>query len=114
MFHKKHVISGRVISSNQIEVKSSDHSRLIPGQKVIIYKNTGRKIMGASGKVLGEKETVLGTGKVQVDGNKTIIKSHSNLGGWSVKTSSGKFLKSESKQSNTSKNEIVCIKPIEE
>lgn len=114
MFRKKHTISGKVIASNKIEVKSSDHSKLIPGQKVIIYKNTGHKIMGASGRVLGDKETVLGTGRVQVDGNRTIIKSHNNLGGWSVKTSSGKFLPSESKQSNTSKNEVVCIKPIDE
>ena len=69
----KESISGKVISPQKIEISDSERSKLIPGQKVLIYKTTGHNIVSASGKIIGEKEKVLGSGKERIDGDKLIV-----------------------------------------
>ena len=51
------------------------HSKLIPGQKVLIYKPTGQSIISASGKTIGKKERVLGSGEVKLNDKKMIVVS---------------------------------------
>lgn len=71
----KESISGKVISPKTIEVMDAKRSKLIPGQKVLIYQTTGHNIVSASGKVIGKKEKVLGSGEVKIVGDKLVVES---------------------------------------
>lgn len=66
-------IPGKVISPRTIEVVDAEGSKLIPGQKVLIYRTTGRDIVSASGRVIGKKEKVFGAGEVRIVGGKLIV-----------------------------------------
>ena len=73
MVRNKHSISGRRIAAGKYEVLDGMSSKLIPGQRVLVYKPTDFNIVAASGKILGKKEQVLGAGEVKVDGNKLVV-----------------------------------------
>lgn len=70
----KEPISGKIVSPHTIEVIRPEQSKLIPGQKVLIYKATGRNIVSADGRIIGKKERVLGSGEVIFVGNKLMVK----------------------------------------
>lgn len=76
----KNTISGRLVSPRIIRVVDSSGSRLIPGQKVLIYKTTDKNIIGSSGKKIGKKEQVLGSGKVKVAGSQILVESPRAVG----------------------------------
>ncbi len=71
----KKIISGKIISPKTIEIVDANRSGLIPGQKVLVYTTTGHDIVSASGRIIGKKEKVLGSGEVKIDGNKLIVRS---------------------------------------
>ncbi len=71
----KDEISGMIVSPRIIEIENNKKNKLLPGQKVLIYKNTGKNIVGASGRILGKKERVLGIGEVKLSGCKVIVES---------------------------------------
>lgn len=73
MARNKHYISGKRISAGKYEVVDGITSKLIPGQRALVYKPTDRNIVAASGKILGKKEQVLGAGEVKVVGNKLVV-----------------------------------------
>lgn len=73
MARNKHSISGKKIAAGKYEVVDGVTSKLIPGQRVLVYKPTDRNIVAASGKILGKKERVLGAGEVKVVGNKLVV-----------------------------------------
>ena len=73
MARNKQSISGRKIAAGKYEVVDGITSKLIPGQRVLVYKPTDRNIVAASGKILGKKEQVLGAGEVKVIGNKLVV-----------------------------------------
>lgn len=73
MARNKHSISGKKIAVGKYEVVDGVTSRLIPGQRVLVYKPTDRNIVAASGKILGKKERVLGAGEVKVVGDKLVV-----------------------------------------
>ena len=77
MGKKESIVSGRIVSPSIIEVKT-DRTQLISGQKVLIYRPTDRRIMSPSGKKIGMRERVLGSGKVAVEGDKVVIKVSKN------------------------------------
>ena len=116
-------ISGKKISPGIIMVDLSKRKELIQGQKVLIYKPIDASIVSPSGKIIGKKERVLGTGNVAIMGNKVVVKtSHtvrrnlaSNKEG-KVK-SYNKVLKVSNQKLNYSRLKMdtnVFIKPIEE
>lgn len=73
MTRNKHSISGKKIAAGKYEVVNGITSKLIPGQRVLVYKPTDRNIIAASGKILGKKEQVLGAGEIKVVGNKLVV-----------------------------------------
>lgn len=73
MARNKHSISGKRIAAGKYEVIDGVTSKLIPGQRVLVYKPTERNIVAASGKILGKKEQVLGAGEIKVVGNKLVV-----------------------------------------
>ena len=62
----KKQISGEKISTGKYKVTDAATSNLIPGQKVLVYTSTNQNIVAATGRVIGKKENVLGTGKVKM------------------------------------------------
>jgi hypothetical protein len=74
MVRDKNYISGKKISGGKYEVVDGVASKLIPGQRVLVYKSTGRNVVAASGKILGQKEQVIGAGEVSSDGDKLVVK----------------------------------------
>lgn len=73
MARNKHSISGKRIAAGKYEVIDGVTSKLIPGQRVLVYKPTERNIVAASGKILGKKEQVLGAGEIKVVGDKLVV-----------------------------------------
>ena len=73
MTRNKHSISGKKIAAGKYEVVDGVSSKLIPGQRVLVYKLTNRNIVAASGKILGKKEQVLGAGEVKVVDQKLVV-----------------------------------------
>lgn len=73
MARTKYSVSGKRISAATYEVIDGEKSKLIPGQRVLVYKPTKHNIVAASGKILGKKEQVLGAGKVKAVGNKLVV-----------------------------------------
>ena len=73
MARNKHSISGRKIAAGKYEVVDGATSKLIPGQRVLVYQPTDLSIVSASGKILGKKEQVLGAGEVKIVGNKLVV-----------------------------------------
>lgn len=69
----KSKILGKRIHRNKIEIVDMHKGELTPGQRVLLYQTTGKDIVAATGRVIGQKERVLGTGKVNAVGNKLII-----------------------------------------
>lgn len=73
MVKNKHSISGKRIATGKYEVIDGVSSKLIPGQRVLVYKPTERNIVTASGKILGKKEQVLGAGEIKAVGDKLVV-----------------------------------------
>lgn len=123
MNKEKATISGRYVAPNTIEVDVSGlKKKLIDGQRVLVYVRTGKDIMTASGKSLGKKEIILGTGRVDVKGPKmnviVAVPKASNLEikrGQALRKSRNHTMKAHSKgKKYTYKGNNVLIKPIEE
>ena len=78
-------IRGQFVSPSRIEIFDSSPKKLSPGQKVLIYKETNKDIVSATGKVLGKRERVIGSGRVKIINEglvveipqKTLSNSHS-------------------------------------
>ena len=123
MLKNKKAISGRKIAPGIIEVDFPRKSKLIQGQKVLIYQPTSKAIVSASGRIIGQKEKIMGIGKVSFIGDKVVVKEsrsrmHKSL---SVKSNIPKSLNKSYKitgqKSHSPKAEVyasVFIKPIEE
>lgn len=69
----RNTISGKITSPQTIEVVNSKQSKLIPGQKVLIYRTTDHNIVSASGKIIGKKEQILGSGEVKLVENQLVV-----------------------------------------
>lgn len=65
-----------------IEAIVSGGQKLIPGQKVLVYTPTNSDIISSTGKVIGKKEKIIGTGIVHfVDDQLVISSSNSKIDG---------------------------------
>lgn len=53
----------------------SGGKELIPGQKVLIYTPTNSDIVSSTGKVIGKKENIIGTGIVRFEDDQLVISS---------------------------------------
>lgn len=105
MARNKHSISVKKIANGKYEVIDSVTSKLIPGQRVLVYKPTDRNIVAASGKILGKKEQVLGAGEVKVVGNKLVVEI--------PQSKTAYHLQSKSSVLNATKQSFRRVKPIE-
>lgn len=74
MIKRKVLIKGKYITPNTIEIKADATQQLIPGQKVLIYRPTDKSIVGAKGKIIGKKERVLGSGNIEYQGGKLLVR----------------------------------------
>jgi len=117
----KRSISGRRIAPGVIEVELSDKKDLIQGQKVLIYKPTSKSIIGTTGKIIGQKEKVLGVGEVSVIGDKVVVKAHgskarklSYVRSGSAKALTKAYKVKSQKLSSPKLDTRVYIKPVEE
>lgn len=69
----KKQIPGEKISTGKYKVTDAATSNLIPGQKVLVYTSTDQNIVAATGRVIGKKENVLGTGKVKMTDGALVV-----------------------------------------
>lgn len=75
MAKTKKSIPGRKIAPGVIKVDLSGRKDLIQGQKVLIYKPTSKAIIGTTGRIIGQKEKILGIGEVVAVGDKVVVKA---------------------------------------
>lgn len=125
---KRQIANGS--NHNTVNVVVSGGGGLIPGQKVILYKPTDRKIVDSSGKIIGKKEHVIGIGKVFLENDTIVVKSPNfhYVVTPSVKTVGPSFLRrhgltnnknniirsSSLHQKSKSQMEMILVKPIDE
>lgn len=121
MAKAKTSISGMRIAPGVIEVELSGRKDLMQGQKVLIYKPTNKSIVGTTGKIIGQKEKVLGVGEVSVIGDKVVVKARgsntrklSYVRNGSVKALTRAYKVKKTKFSSPKLGNRVFIKPVEE
>lgn len=73
MVKTKKQIPGVRIATGKYKVTDAATSSLIPGQKVLVYTSTDQNIVAATGRVIGKKENILGTGKVKMADGALIV-----------------------------------------
>lgn len=84
-------IVGQYVSPDKIEISIPRKERIQEGQRVLVCKPTNNTIVNyATGKVIGRKEQVVGTGIIKVEGGNYVVKTDKsfpviNLKGMKVK-----------------------------
>lgn len=119
---KNSIIMGRYIAPGTIKVTKDDGQHLVEGQRVLVYRPTDRKIVSCStGRVIGKKEKVLGSGVVNIKEGRPIIititaqKSRvSETPKWYLTTRVAKPIVSGKKFIKAKTNLDLLIKPIVE
>lgn len=123
MIRTKKAIVGKKTAPGIIEVESKGKKELVKGQRVLIYKPTGKAIVGSSGRTIGQKERVLGIGEVAVIDDKVVIKTPQVVSCKRIRSPKGAVkalnksyrLKSCNLRSHKLKMDTqVYIKPVEE
>ena len=66
-------IGGKFLSPTKVVIEKPGNTKLMPGQKVLLYKQTDKNIFTSTGKLLGKKECVLGAGVVRLVGNELFV-----------------------------------------
>ncbi len=117
----KKSISGRRIAPGVIEVELSERKDLMQGQKVLIYKPTSKSIVGTTGKIIGQKEKVLGVGEVSIIGDRVVVKAPgansrklSYVRNGTAKALTRAYKVKSQKLSSPKLDRRVYIKPVEE
>ena len=78
MKRSKKRISGYYKTPDIVEIFKRFNSKLIPGQKVLVYTDTDREIKSASGEVIGHQQNVLGAGRVKKANDRLIVEINSD------------------------------------
>lgn len=72
-------IVGQYVSPNKIEISLPCKGRIQEGQRVLVCRPTNSAIVNyATGKVIGRKEQVLGTGIIKVEDGGYVVKTDKN------------------------------------
>lgn len=123
MAKTKKSILGKRVAPGIFEVEISGKKDLIQGQKVLIYKPTSKTIVSSTGRIIGQKEKILGTGKVRIVDDKILVQTSRmrkhkilDIRNGLVKTSNGSYKFKSPKVVSPSFviDKHVHIKPVEE
>ena len=60
-------------TSKTIKAIVTGGKELLPGQKVLIYTTTDSNIVSSTGRIIGKKESIIGTGIVSIQDNKLVV-----------------------------------------
>lgn len=120
----KRIITGQYVAPNQIRISTLDTERVQEGQRVLVCKPTGSNIVNYStGKVIGQKEKVIGTGIVKIKNGIVMVRTKTNgtkaprlnnLCAVGIKTKERSTKIGVIKEAGVNKVNEVIIKPIEE
>lgn len=73
-------IVGQYVSPNKIEISIPGKRRIQEGQRVLVCRPTNSAIVNyATGKVIGRKEQVVGTGIIKVEDGSYVVKTDKSV-----------------------------------